>query len=225
MTPLTIQCAWTKSDQMSPGASPAPTASEESSGMLRALHRTRGAIAGQFTDVDGVQPRERSRLNTPRAAAVEALDRRGPRGAVALATLLLSCGLHGCINVSGGAVELSWSLEDLDGVLVPQGCPDEVENIRLWWQTEEGLNGTSFLCTNNRGVTSFEVPSGEALLWVAPECAGGIAPAPATYVSPPPILRTIAVGDVVELHAVVLQLAVPSVTVNCAATACVCATP
>ncbi|MCE9580585.1 MAG: hypothetical protein K8W52_46120 [Deltaproteobacteria bacterium] len=142
---------------------------------------------------------------------------------MALATLLLSCGLHGCTNVTGGAVELSWSLEDLDGVHIP--CPDAVTKIRLSWQTDEGLNSASFQCTNNRGVTAFGVPSGQALLWVSPECTDGTEPAPATFVAPPPILRTIAVGDVVELHAVVLQLVVQSDTVNCAATACVCATP
>ena len=170
-----------------------------------------------------MQPRDGTGLNTPPAMSVEAINRRGPRAAVALATLLLSCGLHGCTNVSGGAVELSWSLEDLDGVHLE--CPREVTRMRLWWQTDEGLNGTSWPCTDNRGVTSFEVPRGDALLWVAPECAGGIAPAAQTFVSPPPILRTIAIGDVVELHAVVLQLVVQSDTVNCAATACVCATP
>lgn len=140
---------------------------------------------------------------------------------MALATLLLSCGLHGCTNVTGGAVELSWSLEDLDGVHI--GCPTSVGDIALTWQTADGLGSSAWACDANRGVTNFVVPVGEALLSVAPRCASGAAPAASTFIAPPPVLRTFAEGDVVELHAVVLQLAVQSDTVNCAATACVCA--
>jgi hypothetical protein len=141
---------------------------------------------------------------------------------VALATLL-SCGLHGCTNVSGGAVELSWSLEDADGTHLD--CPAEVARIRLWWQGDQGLHGSSWPCKDNRGVTGFEIPTGANQLWVTPECPDSSTPSAATFVSPPPIVRTFAEGDVVELHAIVMQLVVPSATVNCAATACVCRAP
>src|SRR5438105_4965563 len=104
ITPLTIGCACMNSDHRSPlSASPTPmTTSDESPGMLRASQIARGVGAGQFAGPV---------VNRRGLASVEPISRCL---GVALATLL-SCPLHGCTNVSGGAVELSWHLEDATG--------------------------------------------------------------------------------------------------------------
>lgn len=139
---------------------------------------------------------------------------------VALATLL-SCPLHGCTNVSGGAVELSWHLQDVDGTAL--GCDTTrdlstptsrrveviVDSMRLWWQVGTDRRSVDFPCAANHGVTQFEVPTGEALLWIEPQitptCLGGT-PVTPPFIAPAPIARTITDGNVVELHAVVVEI-------------------
>src|SRR4051812_13625749 len=106
ITPLTIGWAFTNNESRSVplSGSPAAITSDESPGMLRASQITRGVGVGQIA------------VNTPRRRVVEALGRCA---GVALATLL-SCSFLGCSQVSGGAVELSWSLFDYDGNKI--GC-------------------------------------------------------------------------------------------------------
>lgn len=134
---------------------------------------------------------------------VEALGRCA---GVALATLL-SCSLHGCSQVGGGAVELSWSLQDYDGA--PLHCVQgalTIDTIRLWWQVDAARGSTDFACAKYHGVTAFEVPAGDALLWVEPQCLGGTPVVPAAFMAPAPLERTIGIGDVVELHAVEIEI-------------------
>jgi hypothetical protein len=140
---------------------------------------------------------------------------------VALATLL-SCPLHGCTKVSGGAVELSWYLQDTDGTTL--GCDTtrdvsdtpkrqwtvHVESMRLWWQVDTDRSSVDFPCKASHDVTQFEVPTGDALLWIEPQitttCLGGTPVVPAPFIAPAPIARTITDGNVVELHAVVVEI-------------------
>lgn len=140
-----------------------------------------------------------------------AVQRRCQRTGVVLAALL-SCVLHGCTNVTGGAVELSWNLETFDGGSI-HDClhdsntgVDRITGITLWWQVNLTRDSHEFECRKNHGLTSFEVPTGQALLWVEPQCAPGTAVCPKDYIAPAPLERTIAIGEVVELHAVEIEL-------------------
>src|SRR5437870_2647869 len=109
---------------------------------------------------------------------------------VALATLV-SLGVHGCTDVKGGAVELSWKLRAAAGAAdVFVACSStgvlsdsaghvledgHVTNIRLHWEgTETG--SLDFACSTSHGVTTFIVPPGDTLLAVRPVCEGGFEP-------------------------------------------------
>jgi len=119
------------------------------------------------------------------------------------------CGTYGCTNVTGGAVELSWSLHGTDGKPVDCGVAG-VGRIRLEWQVGTVQRFDAWPCDDSRAVTGFDLPAGDALLWVVPECVSGQPADASFYQSPAPVARTITEGDVVELHAIVIQL--PSCT-------------
>jgi hypothetical protein len=149
-------------------------------------------------------------MQTP--AQVEGLGRIA---AVAAATLL-SCGLHGCTDVTGGAVELSWHLETIDGDTI-SGCAwttaddqrEAIESIRLTWTPVDASTPPGwrdFTCSHPHGVTSFDVPTGAVLLSVEPLCVGGTGVKAELFTAPPPIERDVRRGDVVELHAVIIQV-------------------
>jgi hypothetical protein len=128
---------------------------------------------------------------------------------VALATL---CLLHACTNVTGGAVELSWHLQAFDSPNLDctfrndAGVERAIDSIRVWWQSDTDRASIDFPCTKFHGVTSFDIPPPSALLWVEPTCPGGTPVNASAFIAPAPIERTIAVGDVVELHAVVIEI-------------------
>ena len=132
------------------------------------------------------------------------VERTVRRLTVALATLLL-LGSHGCTNVTGGAVELSWSLLGTDGKQVTCNAAG-IGRIRLVWQVGSTERVDSWPCMDNRAVTGFEIPQGDALFSVVPECVSGQAADLDFYQSPAPVARTVTEGDVVELHAIVVQL-------------------
>ena len=117
----------------------------------------------------------------------------------------MSMMLHGCTTVTGGAVELSWKLENMDGSSF-KFCGTTIDRIRLSWQVGSDTGSTDFPCGDNHGVTAFDVPAGDALLSIEPQCAGGTPVNPAGFIAPAPLERTIAVDDVVELHAVVISI-------------------
>ena len=126
----------------------------------------------------------------------------GPGRVVAAALLCLV--VHGCNQVDGGAVELSWKLRSRAGGFVD--CVDTaVDRIQLTWTVDGEVGGASWACAENRAVTRFDVPTGAALLKVEPRCTTGVADA-ATFDAPAPIARTVVQGAVVTLGAVVLVL-------------------
>jgi hypothetical protein len=153
---------------------------------------------------------------------------------VALATLV-SLGVHGCTDVKGGAVELSWKLRaaagaadvfvacsptgvltDSAGTILEDG---HLTKIRLEWQAT-ATGSLDFDCAASHGVTTFIVPPGDTLLAVRPVCEGGVEPDPAsgTFVAPAPEQRTVIAGDTVSLGAVEIVVQVS----QCGAQACVC---
>ena len=79
------------------------------------------------------------------------------------------------------------------------------------------MDSEAWPCSDNRAVTAFDLPAGDAALWVVPECESGPA-AQDTYEAPAPVVRTLVVGDVVSLDAVVVQVQIASCTVQ----PCIC---
>lgn len=150
-----------------------------------------------------------------------AVNRR-TRARVGVATLTCLALHASCADVSGGAVELSWLLRPSDGdesICTDQSCcrTAGVSQIRLSWDVEGSVGSDAWPCDDNRAVTKFVVPPGEAALWVVPECADGPAE-PERYEAPAPVVRTVVVGEVVSLNAVVVQVLVG----GCAPTNCIC---
>jgi hypothetical protein len=126
-----------------------------------------------------------------------------------------------CVEVNGGAVELSWSVRAFDGERADEDCDNSdrkdgpivhLDKIRLAWKAiADGGDGTGmepdgwdeFPCSDRRGITEFSVPPGQHMLWIVPVCPGG-APATGNYQVPPPIVRTIGEGTVTTLGALLV---------------------
>lgn len=131
-----------------------------------------------------------------------------------------------CTQVDGGAVELSWKLRPASSSLPDKfvDCvpgldgTNPVTRIRLDWEVLGRSSGfASWRCDDNHGVTGFDLPEGDALLSVTPECAEGAAD-PATYTAPAPEQRHVILGDTVSLGAVELVLQVS----YCGQQPCIC---
>jgi hypothetical protein len=147
---------------------------------------------------------------------------------MAFATVLC-LSVHGCENVNGGAVELSWKLRPASSSLEDKfvDCDsgkdgtNPVTGIRLDWEVrvQAGVQtGTAdWPCSDNHGTTGFDLPEGDALLRVTPLCAEGPA-LPASYIAPGAEQRRVIVGDTVSLGAVELVVIVTS----CDAQPCIC---
>lgn len=150
------------------------------------------------------------------------------RSAVAVASravvLALYFAVHGCADVEGGAVELSWKLRAATGSTQTfldcrVGVPGAgaVTHIRLDWSVDGVSSFRQWPCEDDHGVTGFEIPEGKALLRVSPVCASGEAAA-GTYTAPAPEQRTVIAGNTVSLGGVELLLEVSS----CGDQACIC---
>jgi len=132
--------------------------------------------------------------------------------------------VHGCADVNGGAVELSWKLRATSGssetfLSCDIGLPDtgNVEKIRLDWTVDGAPGSHEWPCSDDHGATGFELPEGVALLSVSPVCATHDA-APETYTAPAPEQRNVIPGNTVSLGGVELLLEVSS----CTTQACIC---
>lgn len=150
---------------------------------------------------------------------------RGQSLRVIVATALCLV-VHGCTSGNGGAVELSWRLRPASSSdpdkFVDCAANDEpgagvVTRIRLDWTVDDVPGSQSWECTDNHGVTGFDLPTGVATLTVVPECAG-FDPAPNTYISPAPQLRDVVAGQTISLGAVQVVLQVN----DCLEQPCIC---
>jgi hypothetical protein len=130
-----------------------------------------------------------------------------------------------CVPVDGGAVELSWKLRPASSDLPDKfvECTsgldgtNPVTRIRLYWDVDGEQGSASWRCSDNHGVTGFDLPEGSALLSIAPECAEGPA-SPLTYTAPAPEMRRVISGDTVSLGAVEMVLRVS----YCGQQPCIC---
>lgn len=122
--------------------------------------------------------------------------------------------LSGCVDVQGGAVELSWSLRTYEGASLAPCSRADIDRVRICWDSlEDGGRPAarcqpsqyrSFPCDEQSGVTRFEVPPGPASLFIEPVCLDGL-PAPiGTYEVPPAIVRTIVDGEVATLSSLLM---------------------
>jgi hypothetical protein len=138
--------------------------------------------------------------------------------------------VHGCENVNGGAVELSWKLRPASSQLEDKfvDCDSgkagtgPVDRIRLGWEVKEQQGFEDWACTENHGVTGFDLPEGNALLTVTPICADGQPALPASYIAPGAEQRRVIVGDSVSLGAVELVVIVSSPSTSCDVLPCIC---
>ena len=149
---------------------------------------------------------------------------------------VLCLAVHGCADVSGGAVELSWKLRAITGseatfldcaiTLEPTKMPVQVARIQLEWDVEDKsgaheIGARSWPCDDDHGVTKFELPEGTALLHVSPMCVTGDVALASTFRAPAPEQRNVIVGNTISLGGVELLLEVTS----CDAQQCICQCP
>ena len=146
---------------------------------------------------------------------------------VVAAGLLALVGLPGCVQVQGGAIELSWSLRSFRGDPVDKCADSSIARIRVLWQAnDETANPsfTDFACQDSAGVTGFVVPGGSTRVWVEPICADGINATPGTFSVPAPIVRDVSVGAVVTLNSLLIVVSdnTKDATEQCLAAGCTC---
>jgi hypothetical protein len=146
---------------------------------------------------------------------------------MALATVLCLL-VHGCQGVSGGAVELSWKLRPASASIEDKfvGCTSgfagtgPVARIRLDWTVRaqagdpagDRSGSSNWACTDNHGVTGFELPEGDALLSVTPLCEEDTPADPSSYIVPAAEQRLVIAGDTISLGAVEIVARVTSCT-------------
>jgi|RhiMethySRZTD1v2_1073278.scaffolds.fasta_scaffold671361_1 hypothetical protein len=140
----------------------------------------------------------------------------------------LCLAVHGCADVSGGAVELSWKLRAVTGsdatfldcaiTLVPTNEKVQVARIQLEWDAGGEMGSRSWPCDDDHGVTKFELPEGRALLHVSPICADNTVALASTFRAPAPEQRNVIVGNTISLGGVELLLEVSS----CDLQPCIC---
>jgi hypothetical protein len=136
-----------------------------------------------------------------------------------LPSLVLLATLAGCVEIDGGAIELSWTLRTFDGAAVPDSCMDEsgrriVEDVRLCWASvAEGESPptacpsdtrATFRCPSVHGVTGFEVAEGPTAIWIEPVCTSGEPAASGSFQVPAPIVRDVVDGKVVTLNSLLV---------------------
>jgi hypothetical protein len=173
-------------------------------------------------------------MNRRRAEHVQAPIRHPARvrrlaaGLVALAAALGT----GCVDIDGGAVELSWSLRTFGGSAVESCSEAAIRDIRLCWEpladgatTTEGAvcragQRRRFSCAESSGVTGFDLDPGATAFWIEPVCDDGAAADPGTYEVPPPIVRTVQEGKIISLTS--LLLVVSPAGGDCPAGGCTC---
>ena len=113
-----------------------------------------------------------------------------------------------CVDVNGGAVELSWDIRETSG----DSCDcDEagIDTVQLVCAdiTDPTIPCTRasvlrpWPCTDGTGATRFEIPEGDWQLFIDVTCRPGASCLPRV---PDPIVRTIESGRVAELNALLI---------------------
>jgi hypothetical protein len=143
----------------------------------------------------------------------------------AMSVAMSGC-VAGCVAISGGAVELAWTVRTEDarptdcetqGIASISLCMQDCDDSATGPSSEAGdCTGAtmcpfvSFGCTRLRGTTDFDVTPGKKRLWITVACSDGT---PAAAEVPEAVLRDVTRGDVTELNA--LLISVPSDKLAC----------
>lgn len=161
---------------------------------------------------------------------------RDPHGVTRIAALCVTivwCFGSACIDIEGGAAEVSWSLRSFEGVAVETCGETRIEDIRLCWALAEEEGATAdptcdrghrdFPCGESSGVTGFQLEPGTTAFWIEPLCVGGEPAVAGTYQVPPPIVRNVEQGEIVSLNS--LLLVVSPDEEECPPVGCTCMQP
>ncbi len=155
-----------------------------------------------------------------------AVERRKTVWRTSLVLVAVAWMTQACVQVDGGAVELSWTLRTFEGnanTCLKSG----VEMVRVCWIPLDVDGGSGlqvcrrgqfreFPCDSSRGVTRFELPPGRNMLFLEPVCAGGVVAQ--NFQVPAPIVRDVEKGGVVTLD----QLLIVATDVRCSDARCSC---
>lgn len=154
-------------------------------------------------------------MNRGGTRAVESAASR-LRKVTQIAAFLGVIGCPACIQIEGGAVELSWSLRDFDGDSVGSCSDAGLTGVEVCWAPVGDASVTPpggpcrpgqrriFDCGEANGVSRFEIPPGPTAFWIAPICSDGQAADVGTYQVPPPIVRTVEDGKIVTLDSLLI---------------------
>lgn len=157
------------------------------------------------------------------------------RGGILWLAIVQVVSVVACVDVNGGAAELSWTLRDFEGKPISGDDPactiTNIGEVRLNWKaaTSDGDDeliaddSEEFPCIDNRGVTGFDIPPGRQMLWIEPICREEMAII-GKYEVPPPIVRTVEEGTVITLDALLI-VADPDCTCPSSPTSCPATTP
>jgi hypothetical protein len=119
--------------------------------------------------------------------------------------------LAGCVDISGGAVELSWGITKPNGDIVRDCAGVGLAKVRLEGYAAPGPCGgpgtsPAFLaewpCSEFHGSTEFNIAEGRYCMFITPVCAN-VADTPSASV-PSPIVRQITLGEVAQLNALLI---------------------
>ena len=151
-------------------------------------------------------------MNTNVQRAVSNSSRPLGRGLLFVALLLAST-TGSCVEIDGGAVELSWELRQFDGTNTETCSFVQIESVRLCWVpvTDAPVQAQclptrseTFGCPRFRGSTSFEIAAGPTALFIEVLCQGGDPAPPTDYIVPPPIVRQVEDGQIVTLNSLLI---------------------
>jgi hypothetical protein len=135
-----------------------------------------------------------------------------------LALLAVGAAGGGCVEVSGGAVELDWVVvQQHDGTVLrfcdcpaPSGWSVASLGLMLTPRTPGAARPPEywFACSDGRGTTSFSIPPGDYDLTLRPTDAGGgnLAESLRAFPSPPVLVRRIVHGQVASLDVWTIRL-------------------
>jgi hypothetical protein len=134
----------------------------------------------------------------------------------------------GCIEIDGGAVELSWSLRSFDGERLDSCAKALIDNVRVCWEPVDGAGtitgecnaSQTFPCSEENGVSGFEIDPGSTAFWALPICRDGGVADEGTYQVPPPIVRSVEDGKIVTLNS--LLIVVTPLGETCPDAGCTC---
>jgi hypothetical protein len=133
---------------------------------------------------------------------------KGARQTVVSLPLMVMCG---CIQVSGGAAEFSWTLRTFEGESISRCDNAGIAQVQLCWRALASSDPdcapgrfAQFECPIGHGATRFEITPGPTSLQIAPICQDGSVPVVGTFQVPPPVVRTVNEGRVTMLNAILI---------------------